>query len=389
VLSKLGEGGMGEVYLCETDGGQQAAVKRIHPAWIKHPGFVERFKQEVAAARRISGLYTAPVVDYDIETAEPWLATLYIKAPSLAALVRERGPLDPAGVRRLATGLAEGLRAIHSAGLVHRDIKPSNVLMPDDGPRIIDFGIARMPGSSLTRTGVAMGTPSYMSPEQAAGRRVGPPSDVFSLGAVICYAACGASPWGSEITDMVLYRVAHDPPGLPPGLAPDVRAIVSGCLEKSPADRPTPEKILAVLGGRDHAADASGPATAARSRPVVVPEDDAERNTLSVRPGLEQRPVTGVAVSGKRASAVSSMPPFPPAPGRELEWRLVADPALSLRAPTDAKHMVLGAMVIASASAAVIVGLLFGNALVGVLVAILVFGLLSLFPLFMYLNRDR
>jgi serine/threonine protein kinase len=269
LVNVLGEGGMGRVYLGQSAGGQLVAVKVIRRELADDPRFRARFRSEVGAARRVNGLYTAHVVDADTDAREPWLATAYIDAPSLATKVRDTGALSRNAVRQLAAALAEGLSKIHAAGLVHRDLKPANVLLASDGPRIIDFGIARSPESeALTRSDSIVGTPSYMSPEQAKGDEVGPLSDVFSLGAVIYFAATGAGLWGHGTTEAMLYRVVHESPKLMP-LPADISSIVTQCLAKQPRERPTPVEILALLGDSDMTED--GPAAPPRTvqdRPV-------------------------------------------------------------------------------------------------------------------------
>src|SRR5438034_576062 len=189
---RLGAGGMGRVYLGLSPGGRAVAVKVIRADLAQDSEFRARFRREVAVARTVSGLFTAPVIDADVEAPVPWLATAYVPGPSLADAVSQHGPLPAASVLALARGLAEALSAIHAAGVVHRDLKPANVLLAEDGPRLIDFGISRaIEASVLTHTGLVVGSPGFMSPEQAEGREVGPPSDVFSLGAVLAFAATG------------------------------------------------------------------------------------------------------------------------------------------------------------------------------------------------------
>lgn len=192
---------MGKVFLGLSAGGWLVAVKVVKDDLAEDPEFRARFRREVAAARSVSGLFTASVVDADTDAPVPWLATAYVPGLPLADVVRDHGPLPPASVLALAAGLAEGLAAIHSAGVVHRDLKPSNVLLAEDGPRVIDFGISRATeASAVTRTGLVFGSPGFMSPEQAEGREVGPPSDVFSLGAVLAFAAAGEGPFGNGST---------------------------------------------------------------------------------------------------------------------------------------------------------------------------------------------
>ena len=203
---------MGRVYLGRSPGGRQVAIKVIRPELAEDADFRARFAREVSAAKKVSGIFTASVVDADLDGPVPWLATSYIAGPSLADAVATRGPLPESMVLRLAAGLAEGLSAIHAAGVVHRDLKPSNVLLADDGPRLIDFGISRsMETSALTQTGTVVGSPGFMSPEQTQGRDVGPPSDIFSLGAVLTFAATGEGPFGQGSTVALLYRVVTQP----------------------------------------------------------------------------------------------------------------------------------------------------------------------------------
>jgi serine/threonine protein kinase len=239
---------MGDVFLGRSAGGRSVAVKVIRADFAADPEFRTRFRHEVAAARQVNGLYTAPVADADVDGPMPWLATAYVPGPSLASAVQRYGPLPGRSVLALAAGLAEGLAAIHAAGLVHRDLKPSNVLLATDGPRVIDFGIARFTQSTgITRVGVVVGSPEFMSPEQAMGRVIGPPSDVFSLGAVLAFAATGRTPFdGREATEL-FDQIAFNPPDLT-GVPVEVRSVIAWCMAKVPRERPTPQQLLASLG---------------------------------------------------------------------------------------------------------------------------------------------
>ncbi|NDK24490.1 serine/threonine protein kinase [Streptomyces sp. TR1341] len=244
LAARLGSGGMGTVYLSYTPGGHPIALKTIRPELSEDPEFRRRFRQEVRAAQRVQGLYTAPVIDHDTEGARPWLATAYVAGPSLASAVAEHGPLPLPSVLLLLAGMAEALSMIHGAGIVHRDLKPSNVLLAADGPRVIDFGIARAAdATALTGTGVSIGTPAFMSPEQAAGRPVTPASDVFALGQVAVFAARGQGAYGEGPSHAVLYRIVHEEPDLA-GMPAEL-AFVARCLAKDPAERPTPAEVVA------------------------------------------------------------------------------------------------------------------------------------------------
>jgi hypothetical protein len=247
LLARIGSGGMGQVFLAQSQGGRPLAIKVIRPELAGDGGFRKRFSQEVASARSVNGLYTALVVDADADGAAPWLATVYVPGPSLAEAVDEHGPLPVESVRTLAAGLAESLKAIHTAGIVHRDLKPSNVLLAEDGPRVIDFGIARaLESSSLTASGVIVGTVAFMSPEQVQGGTVGPPSDIFSLGAVLVFAACGEGPFGTGTPSAMLYRVVHNAPDT--SKVPDqLRSLIDRCLARDPSDRPSTAELLADL----------------------------------------------------------------------------------------------------------------------------------------------
>ncbi|MGA5322353.1 protein kinase domain-containing protein [Streptomyces seoulensis] len=246
--SRLGSGGMGVVHLARSASGMRVAVKVVHAEFARDPEFRGRFRQEVAAARRVSGAFTAPVVDADPEAARPWMATLFIPGPTLSQQVKRNGPLEPAQVRRLMAGLAEALRDIHRVGVVHRDLKPGNVLLAEDGPKVIDFGISRPKDSELrTETGKLIGTPPFMAPEQfRRPREVGPAADVFALGSVIVHAATGQGPFDSDSPYVVAYQVVHDEPELT-GVPQDLAPLVRRCLAKEPEDRPTPDELMLAL----------------------------------------------------------------------------------------------------------------------------------------------
>lgn len=220
LLGRLGAGGMGRVYLARSGGGRTVAVKVVHEEHIANGEFRARFRREIEAARRVGGRYTAPVLDADADAESPWVATGYVPGPSLEQAVREHGPLPAESVHALAEGLLRALRGIHAAGIVHRDLKPSNVLLTVDGPRVIDFGIARAlqvsVESLLTSTGMVIGSPGFMAPEQILGEETGPGADVFSLGCVLMYAATGRLPFGAGVSNQhaVMFRIVQSPPDL-------------------------------------------------------------------------------------------------------------------------------------------------------------------------------
>ncbi|MFI8279075.1 serine/threonine-protein kinase [Streptomyces sp. NPDC085929] len=249
LLGRLGSGGMGRVYLGRSTGGRTVAVKIVHPHFASDEEFRARFRREVEAARRVGGEWTAPVLDADPEAPVPWVATGYVAGPSLGGAVASHGPLPEASVRAIGEGLARALVAVHRLGLVHRDVKPSNVMLTLDGPRLIDFGIARATDgtASLTSTGVSIGSPGYMSPEQILGKGITGAADVFSLGAVLAFAATGQPPFTGDNSATLLYKVVHEPPDLDAVPAGGLRELIAACLAKAAADRPAPEAIAEAL----------------------------------------------------------------------------------------------------------------------------------------------
>ncbi|MFJ7268751.1 protein kinase [Streptomyces sp. NPDC099050] len=259
LIARLGSGGMGTVYSGRAASGRLVAVKLVHQQFAGDPEFRTRFRQEVAAARRVSGAFTAAVVDADPDAERPWMATQLVPGRTLGARVKSDGPLRGSALRVLALGLVEALRELHTTGVIHRDLKPDNVMLTDDGPRVIDFGISRAAGQqTLTSTGQILGTPPYMSPEQlSAPARVRPSSDVFSLGSVLVFAATGRGPFDAESHYMTAYRVVSDAPDIT-GLADALRDVVGACLSKEAAARPGPDELLAVLA-RIPAADWENP----------------------------------------------------------------------------------------------------------------------------------
>ncbi|MFH9756120.1 bifunctional serine/threonine-protein kinase/ABC transporter substrate-binding protein [Streptomyces griseus] len=316
ILGRLGAGGMGVVLLGRSPGGALVAIKLIRAEYADDPGFRARFRREVAIARQVRNRWAVPVVDADTEAPAPWLATEFVPGPALSEAVGGGGPLPERGVRALGSMLAEALEAVHAAGLVHRDVKPGNVLLGLDGPRLIDFGIARaLDDTVLTATDVIVGSPGFLSPEQAQGRRIGPASDVFSLGCVLVYAATGGRPFGTGPVEAMLFRTVHDPAelgALPPGLRP----VVEACLSKAPEDRPTTADIR-----RAFAEDLSGgswlpgPVThliAERSaRMLALPDIDATSLDAGSGVGLDGGPDTGTGTGTRPGGRDTTAVPAP------------------------------------------------------------------------------
>jgi Protein kinase domain len=281
LLGRLGAGGMGRVFLGVSAAGRPVAVKVVHAELAADPEFRARFSTEVAAARKVSGLFTALVVDADVDAPMPWLATAYVAGPSLSEAVRNSGPLTAWSLLALAAGLAKSLTAIHAAGVVHGDLKPSNVLLAPDGPRVIDFGISQAAEAApLARAGLVVGTPSFMAPEQAAGEEVGPRSDVFSLGAVLAFAATGRKPFGAGPPAAVLERVVRVAADLEDAPAA-VRPLIEQCLAKDPLRRPTAAELLArVTAAQSAMGPRSEPAPAGADRPGIPRAHGGRRRPL-------------------------------------------------------------------------------------------------------------
>jgi serine/threonine protein kinase len=297
LLGRLGEGGMGLVFLGETPGGRKVAVKVIHPVYASDQDFRERFAREVAAARDVGGFHTAAVVDADPAGDPPWMVTSYIPGPSLTAAVREQGPFTLQAVRELGAALAEGLAAIHKCGLVHRDFKPSNIIMAVDGPRIIDFGVAKsVSQATLTPAGVIQpGTPEYMSPEHLGDGSMDARSDVFSLGSVLVFAATGHGPFDAADSTAIMGRIRYLPANLS-GLPDELRDIISACLAKDPAGRPALAELLTQLSG------SAGPAPAGPSPASAAPAvDDRAPDTMRPVPQAAPPPRLGPDEPAERA----------------------------------------------------------------------------------------
>ncbi|MCQ4214754.1 protein kinase domain-containing protein, partial [Streptomyces longispororuber] len=301
----LGSGGMGVVHLATSASGLRLAVKVVHAEFAADPEFRARFRQEVSAARRVSGAFTAPVVDADPHAELPWMATLFIPGDTLSEQVKRNGALDAAEVRRLGAGLAEALRDIHRVGVVHRDLKPSNVLLAADGPKVIDFGISRPTDSDLrTETGKLIGSPPFMAPEQfQRPREVGPAADVFAMGAVLAHAATGRGPFDSNSPYVVAYQVVHNEPDLA-GVPDDLVPLILRCLAKDPADRPSPAEVMEALQQ-----PAATPRIPAQRQPDPSELGPEPKGGDGVRPGVRTpsklRPGTVVTrLRGRRSRVI-------------------------------------------------------------------------------------
>ena len=362
LVGQLGDGGMGRVFLGRSAGGRPVAVKVIRSDLAADPDFRARFRREVAAARRVNGLFTAMVVDADVDAPEPWLATAYVAGPSLAEAVRQQGPLPVNSVLALAAGLAESLAAIHAAGVVHRDLKPSNVLLGPDGPCVIDFGISRaVEQTSLTRVGFVIGSPGFMSPEQAEGHEVGPASDIFSLGAVLAFAAIADSPFGSGSTAALVYRIVYSPPNLA-GVPDEIRPRLERCLAKDPAQRPTASELLAELEVAEPEtgwlpepftrafSDAQAQRAERPTPPVVAAPADADLTvtgeSVPVVPRPESAPgQAGAAAPDPEAEAASpeAEAAAPDLEGRAVPLEAAAAAAAALAVASDAETVLPGA----------------------------------------------
>ncbi|MFF9064443.1 serine/threonine-protein kinase [Streptomyces sp. NPDC014891] len=308
VERELGSGGMGTVYLARSRGGRTVAVKVARPELAADPHFRARFRAEVDAARRVGGFHTAQVVDADPDATAPWLATAYIAGPTLARQIAERGPMDEARLRLLGAALAEALQAIHGCGLIHRDLKPGNIIMAEDGPRVLDFGIARaLEATRLTSTGAAFGTPGFLAPEQAQGLEVGGAADVFALGGVLV-AAAGGQPFGEGTPMMLMYRAVHEPADLS-ALPPGIRPVAAACLAKDPERRPTPRALLDLLAPMSTA----GPAPDAAAHPAT------EVSPATPPPAPSPAPTAVSAAAPVAAGGLAGAATVPARPGAAVE----------------------------------------------------------------------
>ncbi|MEW1690976.1 PQQ-binding-like beta-propeller repeat protein [Streptomyces sp. NPDC091265] len=327
VLGRLGAGGMGLVYLARSASGRRVAIKTVRTELAEDQLFRVRFTREVEAARAVSGFYTAAVVDADPRAAVPWLATAYVPAPSLEEIVNECGPMPTQAVRWLAAGIAEALQSIHGAKLVHRDMKPSNVLVVEDGPRVIDFGIASgVSNTRLTMTNVAVGTPAYMSPEQARdSRSVTGASDIFSLGSTLVFAATGHAPFHGANPVETVFMLLREGPDVS-GLPDDLRPLIESCMQMDAARRPTPAELQSELAPHLFASGGDDSGTASAWLPTVATEM------------IEQRRGGGRSVAPAPPVTPAPAPPPKQAPGADWDtaWRSGADLRTPDAAPAQA-----------------------------------------------------
>jgi len=331
--ARLGFGGMGRVYLGFSPAGRAVAVKVVRPELAMDAGFRHRFHTEVEAARRVSGAYTAPVIAAGPDDDPPWLATVFVPGPSLDDVVSAHGGLPAVAAWKLAAGLVEAVQAVHSCGVVHRDLKPGNVLLAEDGPRVIDFGIARaLDGTSVTATRTVFGTVPFMSPEQAEGLDIGPASDVFALGSVIVYAATGSPPFGDGNPASVLYRIVHGRPSLA-GVPSGLLEIVSACLVKEPAARPSLPALTEMIRSGSPGADLSATSfwpepLLARIQTHKLALTTAPQPVIAATPASEQvpasqaysHPATEISSSQTMTSTPAPVDPAAVARGRPGVW---------------------------------------------------------------------
>ncbi|MFF8772079.1 serine/threonine-protein kinase [Kitasatospora sp. NPDC015120] len=315
LYARLGAGGMGRVYLAHTPGGRPVALKVVRPELAGDPDFRARFAQEVASARLIHGLFTAQLVDAGPDAPTPWLATTYVPGPSLQQVVQRFGPLPERTVLLLMAGIAEALQAIHASGVVHRDLKPANVLIAADGPRVIDFGIARAADAvALTGTGLQIGSPAYMAPEQATGQAATTATDVWALGALAVHIAGGAPPFGDGPHPATLYRTVHEEPALD-HVPEALRDLLRRCLAKHPGDRPTTTEVIAAAAGHPAVGGQlrfgedwlPQPLTSQITRHADLPQVPAEASG----PGLDSAPTMPAPAAVPTPTRLASVPGAP------------------------------------------------------------------------------
>jgi protein kinase-like protein len=305
----LGEGGMGRVFLGRTPAGSAVAVKLVHREYAADQAFRKRFEREAGTARLVHGLYTVPVVDADLQADEPWLATAYIPGPSLQHAVTEHGPLPVEATLTLIARVAEALQSIHVAGVIHRDLKPSNVILTVEGPKVIDFGIARAAdATSITGTGVQPGTPAYMAPEHVLGQPLTPAADIFALGVLAHFAATGELAFGGGSAPVVIHRIVEMEPNLD-GCPEPIRAIVTACLTKDPQQRPTPAEVIHLCRQAPTTIDGTtdGDGYTSASPPSFPPTAPGAAPVPDASPNTPPRPSIGALMTAAVAGLVGGV----------------------------------------------------------------------------------
>lgn len=292
VTGRLGKGGQGVVYLAEDSDGEQYAIKVLNDQWAADADLRKRFAREVRAAQKVASFCTAAIIDAQLDDEPPYVVSEFVPGKDLQETVAKGKVQQGSKLQRLAVSTATALVAIHKAGIVHRDFKPGNVLLGPDGPRVIDFGIARVDDGTATMTNSIVGTPSYMAPEQIEGRGITDKCDIFAWGCVIAFASTGRAPFGSDTVPAVVHRVVSAPPELD-GVDENLRPIIEACLDKNPDNRPNAQTLLMRLLGHD------GP--------------DQVADTDSALKEGEQIAQTGVVTGGQ--VPFTPPPPGPPAAG--------------------------------------------------------------------------
>ncbi|WP_051063638.1 serine/threonine-protein kinase [Nocardiopsis halophila] len=310
ITDQIGRGGQGTVYLGTGPDGVEVAVKVLSGSWEGGDLQRARFARELESVRRVAPFCTAAVVEADVEGDPPYIASEFVRGPTLRAAVHKEGPRTGASLDRLAVATATALVAIHSAGVVHRDFKPANVLLGPDGPRVIDFGIARTGDATLTQTGSVTGTPAYMAPEQIRGARVGPEADVFAWAAVIAFAASGRGPFDGDSVHEVLHRVVTEEPDLE-AVPERLRPLLQACLDKDPARRPTAVRVLGALVGRDPGPEAEASSEAVTEVLREGASAAAGRTVVATVP-LAPAPTAPLASGGTAPDASTAPPAEPP-----------------------------------------------------------------------------
>lgn len=324
VTGRLGKGGQGVVYLAEDPEGEQYAIKVLNDQWAADDDLRKRFAREVRAAQKVASFCTAAIIDAQLDDDPPYVVSEFVPGKDLQETVAKGKVQRGSKLQRLAVSTATALVAIHKAGIVHRDFKPGNVLLGPDGPRVIDFGIARVDDGTATMTNSIIGTPSYMAPEQIEGRGITDKCDIFAWGCVIAFASTGRAPFGSDTVPAVVHRVVSAPPDLD-GVDENLRPIIETCLDKNPDNRPNAQTLLMRLLGHD------GP--------------EANTDTESALKQGEQIAQTGVVTGGQMPFAPDSPGPSAvggPDPRMGRQPSGVSDPWMGLPGTSDPRPGAMG-----------------------------------------------